>query len=82
MEEGRDLLCYNYSLPYTFANVPEVAVAFHDFDMDASNNIFFYVKPILTQNKGSISFVIRTQWYYTKWNQLTFNFLAEDRHDL
>lgn len=30
--EGIDTQCYNYSLPYEFQSVPEVAIAVHDFE--------------------------------------------------
>lgn len=82
LQEGLDLQYYNYSLPYAFASAPEVSVAVQDFQMGASNNIFFYVKPILDSSTTSVLFVIRTQWCYTSWIMLSFNFIAEDRHDI
>lgn len=44
--------------------------------------MYFYIKTIPSDSYSSIAFLIRTQWTYTKWNQLAFTFLAEDRTDI
>lgn len=44
--------------------------------------MYFYIKPIHSESTSFISFVIRTQWPYTKWNYIHFSFIAEDRLDL
>ena len=31
LNKGQDVQCYNFSLPYKFARVPQVAVAVHQF---------------------------------------------------
>lgn len=80
--ESQDTQCYNYTLPQSFASLPDIAVATQNFDMDPSNSIFFYVKPLQANSISSVSFVVRTQWTYTKWTKLTFSFIAEDHNDL
>ena len=82
LSDGEDTQCYNYSLPYAFNTVPDVAVAVHSFEAEASNNLFFFIKPIHSESLSFLPFVIRTQWPYTQWNQITFSFLAEDRSDV
>lgn len=79
--QGTDAQCYNYSLPYAFANVPEVAVAVHDFESRATNDLFFAIKPLQSDSLVAVPFLIRTHWRYTFWTKIAFSFLAEDRRD-
>lgn len=86
--QGTDTQCYNYSLPYAFATVPEVAVgkfqinaAIHDFESRATSDLFFSIKPTQTDSLVSVPFLIRTHWKYTFWNKIAFSFIAEDRRD-
>ena len=80
--DGEDSQCYNYSLPYAFSTVPEVAIAVHDFESEPSRNIFFFIKPLRTEVTAAIPFVVRTQWTYTAWVHISFSFIAEDRVDI
>lgn len=79
--QGTDSLCYNYSLPYAFSTVPEIAVSVHDFEARATNDLFFSIKPVHTDSLSSVPFLIRTHWKYTSWTKIAFSFLAEDRRD-
>ena len=80
--EAVDTQCYNYSLPYNFQSVPEVAIAVHDFEFEQSNTVSFFIKTLHTDSVSTVPFVIRTYWSYTRWTQISFSFIAEDRHDL
>lgn len=80
--ESVDTQCYNYSLPYEFQSAPEVAIAVHDFESEPTKSLFFYVKAVHSQSIATVPFVIRTYWSYTRWTQISFSFIAEDRHDL
>jgi len=44
--KGQDVQCYNHSLPYSFARVPEIAIALHDFEAEKTDDLFFSVKPV------------------------------------
>lgn len=55
-------------------------VAVSDFEARASTDLFFSIKPLQTGNTY-VPFLIRTQWKYTFWNKINFNFIAEDRKD-
>lgn len=59
-----------------------MAIAVHDYESEKSRGIFFFIKPLHSETLSSVSFVIRTQWSYTQWTQITFSFIAEDRNDL
>lgn len=80
--DGEDSQCYNYTLPYAFQTVPEIAIAVSDFESDPSRNIFFFIKPVRSDSLVGVPFVIRTQWAYTSWVHIGFSFLAEDRADV
>ena len=82
LDQHDDYFCYNYSLSYQVARPPEVAISVHDFEVESSNRLYFYIKPLPSRSYSSIPFVIRTQWSYTSWNYITFSFLAEDRTDI
>ena len=82
INEAEDSQCYNYSFPYAFKNVPEVAISVHDFESQPSRNMFFFIKPTQTDSLSSFPLVVRTQWSYTSWIQIGFTFLAEDRNDI
>jgi len=59
-----------------------VAIAVNNFDSEASNGLYFYIKSLKTSSLISVPFIVRTQWPYTKWNQISFSFVIEDRTDL
>jgi len=40
------------------------------------------VKPLHSESLGFVPIVVRTQWHYTQWTQISFTFLAEDRVDI
>ena len=82
LTENEDSRCYNYSLPSNFNSPPTVAVSVHAFDCEPSQGLYFFVKPLKLQSVSILPFVIRTQWSYTKWNHITFSFIAEDRTDI
>lgn len=82
ISDGEDTQCYNYSLPYSFNTVPDVALSVYSFETEPTNNLFFFVKPIRTDSLSFLPFVVRTLWPYTQWNLITFSFLAEDRIDI
>lgn len=82
IQDDIDTQCYNYTLPYTFNTAPEVAISVYNFEAEASNNLFFYIKTIRSTSIVTIPFVVRTQSSYTQWNSISFNFLAEDRNDI
>ena len=80
--ESQESACYNFSLPYAFLNIPDVAIGIEDFEIDPSYGMYFYVKATRAQTPTYIPFVIRTLWAYTSWTQINFNFIAEDRNDI
>ncbi len=82
IQDGLDTQCYNYSLPYAFNYVPDVAISVFDFEAETSNSLFFFIKTIRSASLGIVPFVVRTQATYTQWNRITFSFLAEDRNDI
>ena len=82
INDGQDAQCYNYSLPYAFNTPPDVAISVHSFDADPSNHLFFFIKAIHSDSLSFLPFVVRTQWPYTQWTQISFTFLAEDRNDI
>ena len=43
--------------------------------------MFYFIKPLQTDSKAFVPFVIRTQWAYTRWTRISFSFIAEDRKD-
>jgi hypothetical protein len=43
----------------------------------ASNDLFFSIKAVNSDNNGVIPFVTRTQWGYTRWVKISFSFFAE-----
>ena len=79
LTDGIDSQCYNYTLPYTFARVPEIAIGLDDFDSEACDDLFFAVKPIKTESKNLVPLTIRTQWSHTRWSRIAIYLFAEDR---
>ena len=41
---GQDIQCYNYSLPYKFSRIPEIAIAVEKFGSEKSDDLFFAIK--------------------------------------
>lgn len=52
-------------------------LAINDLQSQYSQNLFFSVKAVYSENNGVIPFAVRTQWAYTQWTKITFSFLAE-----
>ena len=44
--------------------------------------MFFYIKPGRYNSTTSVPFILRTLWEISRWTQITFNFIAEDRSDI
>ena len=80
--DDQDVQCYNYSLPYKFARIPQIAIAVHGFESQRSDDLFFAIKPLHSESQSFVPFVIRTHWKYTKWTRLEYSFIAEDRSDV
>jgi hypothetical protein len=54
-----------------------IYLAVNNLESQYSPNLFFSVKAVASSNFGTIPFVVRTQWGYSKWTRITFSFLAE-----
>ena len=59
-----------------------INTAFHDFEAKPTNDLFFSIKPVRSDSRSSIPFLVRTHWKYTSWLKIGFSFLAENRLDL
>ena len=77
LQQGNDIQCYNHTLVKAFECPPSVAIAAYDFESAASKNLFFSIKAINSDSNGVIPFILRTHWGYTRWNKISFFFLAE-----
>lgn len=78
LTNGVDALCYNYPLPAPFQNRPGVAIAVRRLEANPSADLFFSIHSVRSDSLGALSFLIRTQWRYTQWNNFQVSFLAED----
>ena len=86
LSEAEETHCYDYVLPYSYKlETMDIAVSVHEFDADHSEDLNFFIKPTRDESKNIqsvISFVIRVQWKYTKWNLISFSFFIEDHQDI
>ena len=76
LHHGEDTQCYNYTLPYRFARVPQVAIAVYELEAQKTDDLFFAIKPLPSKSLTHLPFVIRTQWKYTNWTKISYTFLA------
>ena len=65
-----------------FQSKPGVAVSVRQMQSQPTYDLFFSIRATKIESLSSIDFLIRTQWKYTVWSQIEFNFLAENIAEL